>query len=266
VTAISIVSAVVLAKNEQLPSTPSASAGRSAQKSTVNGLCKSKGGDPLNPLVVCVTAQQFSWLFKYPDYGNATSSTLRLPIHTTVQLQLQALDVIHSFWVPQFGQKQDAVPGLLTKLVITPKRLGTFPVICTELCGLGHALMRSEAIVLNGDKFISWTKSQQGGGGATGAGGVAGPSGKALFVSNGCDGCHTFKPAGAKGTVGPDLDDLRQAAQTAGQPLEQFIRQSIVDPNAYVAPGYQKGVMPETFSSLPKQQLDALVKYLEGSK
>jgi cytochrome c oxidase subunit 2 len=265
VTAISIVSAVVLAKNEQLPSTPSASAGRSAQKSTVNGLCKSKGSDPLKPLVVCVTAQQFSWLFKYPDYGNATSSTLRLPIHTTVQLQLQALDVIHSFWVPQFGQKQDAVPGLLTKLVITPKRLGTFPVICTELCGLGHALMRSEAIVMNGDKFISWTKSQRGGG-ATGAAGAAGPSAKALFVSNGCDGCHTFKPAGAKGTVGPDLDNLRQAAQTAGQPLEEFIRQSIVDPNAYVAPGYQKGVMPETFSSLPKQQLDALVKFLEGSK
>jgi cytochrome c oxidase subunit 2 len=265
VTAISIVSAVVLAKNEQLPSTPSASAARSAQKSTVKGLCKSKGGDPLQPLVVCVTAQQFAWLFKYPDYGNATSSTLRLPIHTTVQLQLQSLDVIHSFWVPQFGQKQDAVPGLLTKLVITPKRLGTFPVICTELCGLGHALMRSEAIVMNGDKFISWTKSQKGGG-ATGAGGAAGPSAKALFVSNGCDGCHTFKPAGAKGTVGPDLDNLRQAAQIAGKPLEEFIRQSIVDPNAYVAPGYPKGVMPETFSSLPKQQLDALVKYLEGSK
>jgi cytochrome c oxidase subunit II len=264
VTAIAIVSAVVLAKNEQLPNTSSASAARSAQKSTVNGLCKSRDSDPLKPLVVCVIAQQFSWLFKYPDYGNATSSTLRLPIHTTVQLQLQALDVIHSFWVPQFGQKQDAVPGLLTKLVITPKRLGTFPVICTELCGLGHALMRSEAIVLNEDKFISWTNSQQGG--VTGAGGVAPQAGKALFISNGCDGCHTFKPAGAKGTVGPDLDKLPDFARQAGQPLEPFIRESIVNPDAYIAPGYQKGVMPGTFASLPPAQLAALVKYLEGSK
>jgi len=264
VTAISIVSAVVLAKNEQLPSTSSASAARSAQKSTVNGLCKSRGGDPLQPLVVCVTAQQFTWLFKYPDFGNASSSTLRLPIHTTVQLQLQSLDVIHSFWVPQFGQKQDAVPGLLTKLVITPKRLGTFPVICTELCGLGHALMRSESIVLTGDKFAAWTKSQQRG--ATGAGGTAAPSGKALFVSNGCNGCHTFKPAGAKGTVGPDLDKLADFARQAGQPLDKFIRESIVNPDAYVAPGYQKGVMPGTFASLPPVQLDALVKYLGGSK
>jgi hypothetical protein len=64
--------------------------------------------------------------------------------------------------------------------------------------------------------------------------------------------------------VGPDLDNLSEAAQKAGQPLEEFIRQSIVDPNAYVAPGYPKGVMPETFSSLPKQQLDALVQYLAG--
>ena len=262
VTAISIVSAVVLARNEHLPSTPSASAARSAQKSTVNGLCKSRGGDPLKPLVVCVTAQQFSWLFKYPDYGNASSSILRLPIHTTVQLQLQSLDVIHSFWVPQFGQKQDAVPGLLTKLVITPTRLGTFPVICTELCGLGHALMRSESMVLTGDKFAAWTKSQQSG--ATGAGGAAGPSGKALFVSNGCDGCHTFKPAGAKGTVGPDLDKLPDFAKRAGKPLQQFIHDSIVNPDSYVERGYPKGVMPSTFSSLPAAQIDALVKYLQG--
>jgi cytochrome c oxidase subunit II len=249
VTAISIVSAVVLTKNEHLPAASAAAAGK---------------GDPLAPLVVDVTAQQFSWLFKYPAFRNATSSTLRLPVHRTVQLRLKALDVIHSFWVPQFGQKQDAVPGLITKLVLTPKRLGTFPVICTELCGLGHALMRSEAIVMPRDKFLSWTKSQTGGGSAS-TGGA--PSGKALFVSNGCDGCHTFKPAGAKGTVGPDLDKLPDFAKRAGQPLEQFIHDSIVNPDAYVEPGYPKGVMPSTFASLPSAQIDALVKYLrQGSK
>ncbi len=250
VTAISIVSAVVLARNEHLPSASAAAGQR----------------DPLKPLVVRVTAQQFAWLFEYPGFGKVTSSTLRLPLHTPVQLKLFALDVIHSFWVPEFGQKQDAVPGLETHLVITPKRLGTFPVICTELCGLGHALMRSQAIVMTTQKFRAWAKQQQGG--ATGgAGGAAGPSGKQLFVSNGCDACHTFKPANAKGTVGPDLDKLHQLAQRAGKPLEQFIRESIVDPNAYVAPGYPKNVMPGTFGSLPKQQLDALVQFLaKGSK
>jgi cytochrome c oxidase subunit II len=260
VTAISILSAVVLAKNEQLPNAPSASAARAAATSTQSP-CRRTSADPLKPLVVCVIAQQFAWLFQYPAYNNATSATLRLPIDTTVQLQLQSKDVIHSFWVPEFGQKQDAVPGLLTKLVITPDRLGTFPVICTELCGLGHALMRSETTVEPKDKFLAWARAR-GKGGA--AGGGLSASAKTFFVDNGCDGCHTFKPAGSNGTVGPDLDNLREAAQKAGQPLEQFIRQSIVDPNAYVAPGYPKGVMPETFSSLPKQQLDALVNYLSG--
>ena len=137
--------------------------------------------------------------------------------------------------------------------------------ICTELCGLGHALMRSEAIVMSEDKFLSWTKSQTGGG-AAGAGARRPPSGKALFVSNGCDGCHTFKPAGAKGTVGPDLDKLPDFARRAGKPLEQFIRESIVNPDAYVEPGYPKGVMPSTFASLPPAQIDALVKYLQRGR
>ena len=248
VTAIAIVSAVVLAQNGRFPS-----ASASGQR------------DPMKSLVVDVTAQQFAWLFKYPGYGNATSSTLRLPLRTPVQLRLRALDVIHSFWVPEFGQKQDAVPGLITKLVITPTRLGTFPVICTELCGLGHALMRSEAIVMSTQGFSAWAKQQQGGGQTGGTGG-GGPSGKQLFASNGCDGCHTFKPANATGKVGPDLDKLPEEARGAGQPLEQFIRESIVKPDAYIAPGYPKGVMPGTFASLPASQIDALVKFLEGAK
>jgi cytochrome c oxidase subunit 2 len=246
VTAISIVSAVILTENERVPH---------AQAGVPR--------DPLQPLVVDVVAQQFAWLFKYPAYRNASSSTLRLPIGKTVQLRLTSRDVIHSFWVPQFSQKQDAVPGLITKLVITPKRYGIFPVICTELCGLGHALMRSQAEVMTVADFRKWAQGQ-GGGAAGGGGAPAGADGKALFVSNGCNGCHTFKPAASNGTVGPDLGKLPQEAQRAGKPLEEFIRESIVNPDAYVEPGFQKGVMPGTFSSLPAAQIDALVKFLNG--
>ena len=242
VTAISVVSAVVLYKNEHVPHASAAS-----------------GGHPLTPLVVDVVAQQFSWLFKYPGFNDATSSTLRLAKGKTVELHITSLDVSHSFWVPEFGQKQDAVPGSITKLVITPTRLGTFPVICTELCGLGHALMRSESLVMPSDKFLAWAKGQGPKGG--------GASGKALFISNGCNGCHTFKPAGSKAKVGPDLDKLAEEARRAGQPLEQFVRESIVNPNAYVEPSYPKGLMPTVFSALPKPQLDALVAFLmQGGK
>ena len=129
VTAIAIVSAIVLAKDD---------------------------AQGANPLRVDVTAQQFFWSYHYPGYGNKESGVLRLPVNRSVVLRMTAKDVIHSFWVPQFRQKQDVVPGIHPTLHITPNRIGTYPVICTELCGLGHALMRSRVIVMEPDKFEQW--------------------------------------------------------------------------------------------------------------
>ena len=87
-------------------------------------------------------------------------------------------------------------------------------------------------------------------------------AGKALFAAQGCNACHTFTPAGSKGTVGPDLDKLAADAQKAGQPLADYTETSITDPNGYVAPGFPKGVMPTTYSSLSDQQLADLVAFL----
>jgi mono/diheme cytochrome c family protein len=94
-------------------------------------------------------------------------------------------------------------------------------------------------------------------------------AGKTVFASSGCAACHTFAPAGASGTVGPDLDTApAKDAKTAGMSLDAFLRESIVNPDAYVPSGYAKGVMPTTFkSSLSKTQLDDLVAFLaSGSK
>src|SRR5919202_1604914 len=96
-------------------------------------------------------------------------------------------------------------------------------------------------------------------GGGGGGGGAA--NGKALFASNGCVSCHTYKPAGSKATVGPDLDKLASYAKQAKKPLEPFTRESIVQPDAYVQPGFPRGVMP-SFASLSKDQVDALVSFL----
>src|SRR5919197_502085 len=98
------------------------------------------------------------------------------------------------------------------------------------------------------------TKTTGGGGGAS--------SGKALFASNGCGSCHTYKPAGSKASIGPDLDKLATYAKQAKKPLPDFVRESIVKPNAYVEKGFPPNVMPSTFASLPKNQLDALVTFL----
>jgi cytochrome c551/c552 len=99
------------------------------------------------------------------------------------------------------------------------------------------------------------TTGTTGGGGGGGAG-----AGKALFASNGCNSCHTFKPAGANGKVGPDLDKLPDYAKKANQPLAKFVHESIVDPKAYIEKGYPP-VMP-SFASLQKSQVDALVAFL----
>jgi cytochrome c oxidase subunit 2 len=230
VTAIAIVSAVVLAQNDDPDS---------------------------RPLRVEVTAQQFAWSFKYLDADELMSTTLRVPLEQPVELLITSRDVIHSFWVPEFAQKQDAVPGQTTRLIITPTRLGTFPVACAELCGLGHALMRSEAVVMTRAAYDRWLSGQR-----QAMGGTPKERGNRVFVNNGCGGCHTLADAGTKATVGPDLDNLPALARRARQPLEAFTRESIVRPDAYVEAGFAKGVMPKTFADLPEEQLDALVQYL----
>jgi cytochrome c oxidase subunit 2 len=253
VIAIGIVSAVVLSKN--------ADAGR-------------------NPLQVKVFAQQFAWRFEYD--GNVRTEELVLPVHRGVKFEMTSADVIHSFWVPQFGQKQDLVPGITTSIVVTPTRTGRFTLICTELCGLGHATMRAPVRVLEQPAFDSWLKKQQaaagGGGGATtggtttggtttGGGGANAALGAKVFADSGCGGCHTFAKAGSDGQVGPKLDDLSGAAQKAGESVGDYVRQSIVDPNAVVVSGYQPNVMPQTFGqSLSKDELDALVAYVSGGE
>jgi mono/diheme cytochrome c family protein len=88
-------------------------------------------------------------------------------------------------------------------------------------------------------------------------------AGKALFAKSGCGACHTFAAAASTGKVGPDLDKLKESAATAKQPLDQFITTSITDPNAYVAPGFQPGVMP-AFKFTDKQVQD-LVAFLSGA-
>jgi cytochrome c oxidase subunit 2 len=104
---------------------------------------------------VDVVAQQFAWSFVYPDAG-VQSGDLRIPVDRQVVLNMRAEDVIHSFFVPEFGQKKDVVPGIQTQLVLNPNETGTFDVICAELCGAGHAVMRSRVIVTPQSRYDAW--------------------------------------------------------------------------------------------------------------
>jgi cytochrome c oxidase subunit 2 len=209
-----------------------------------------------NQLKIGVTGQQFAWTFTYPN--GKVYPVLRLPEGRQALLTIQSKDVLHSFWVPQLYQKQDAVPGLPTKISVTPTRTGTFPVICVELCGLGHSLMRSEAIVMKPAAYYAWYAHPNTNGHVTRTQQV-----RATFDANGCGQCHTFAPFHATGNIGPSLDHMKADAKRAGNGLVQFIYYAIIDPNQYIPPGYQQGVMPSNYTlAIPPGRLTALVQYL----
>jgi cytochrome c oxidase subunit 2 len=114
-----------------------------------------------NPMEIEARGQQFAWKFTYADHDDLQSGELVLPLGREVRFTMHSDDVIHSFWVPNFGQKMDAVPGIETEILVTPDELGEFEVVCTELCGLGHATMRAKARVVEPAEFDAWVEEQQ---------------------------------------------------------------------------------------------------------
>jgi cytochrome c oxidase subunit 2 len=111
-----------------------------------------------------VYGQQFAWSYEYPKAltGGAplTSTQLYVPKGTSVMFDIHSRDVIHAFWIPAFRIQEDAVPGITTHWRATPDRLGTYPVVCNLLCGLGHSLMRSKVHVVSPSSFRSWLAGQ----------------------------------------------------------------------------------------------------------
>jgi cytochrome c oxidase subunit 2 len=230
VTGIAVYSGVALAQAEELPDDHS---------------------------IIQVTGEQFAWTFTYPDVqveGDRalTTGELVVPIDQTIRFEITSKDVIHSFWVPEWRMKQDAVQGITTHTTVTPTQLGTFPVICTELCGLGHALMRSQARVVTPADYEAWVEEQQR---LAREGGAV--QGRELFTQQ-CGQCHVLADAGTEGEVGPNLDEALQGADA------EFIMESIVNPGAEIAEGFQDGVMPTNYGEMfTDPQLEGLVEYLQ---
>jgi cytochrome c oxidase subunit 2 len=112
-----------------------------------------------NELIINVAGLQYAWLFTYPDTG-VTTGELHLPIGKTVEINLTANDVIHAFWIPEFRLKQDAIPGRETSLRFTPRIPGDYQLICAELCGPYHGVMKSQVVVETQEAFDQWMQEQ----------------------------------------------------------------------------------------------------------
>jgi len=217
--------------------------------------------DP-SALQVKVNAGQWYWQYSYPEYG-VTSTDLYLPANKQVDLQMTSVDVIHSFWVPEFRVKQDLVPGRTVELRITPNLIGEYKVRCAELCGLRHAYMEGAVNVVSQSDFEQWIAQQQS---------AAPPSpelrGQQLAQDYGCLNCHSTDGSAKTGPTWLHLYGST-VTLTGGRTVTadlDYLSTSIVHPNVEVVLGFPPNVMPDFSNVLDQTMVDALVAYIQTLK
>jgi cytochrome c oxidase subunit 2 len=212
-------------------------------------------------LQVEVIGHQWWWEFRYPDLNIVTANELYVPVGQPMTIKLSAADVIHSFWVPQFGWKMDAIPGRTTTMNVTVDKTGTFQGTCTEYCGDEHAWMRIKVVAQAPTQFDAWVKAQQQP--SVPPQGDLAVAGDTLFLTSTCISCHTIRGGGGNGTIGPDLTHVGSRTTLAAGVIDntpQNLADWIRDPAA-IKPGVR---MPA--SNFTDQELQALVAYLESLK
>jgi cytochrome c oxidase subunit II len=221
--------------------------------------------DP-NALEVRVIGFQWSWRFEYPE--GFSSTTLYLPANKQVLLKMESVDVLHSFWVPEFRVKQDLIPGRVTELRITPTLEGEYRLLCAEICGTAHAYMVSPVTVVSQNAYAAWVTEQVALYEAELLASEGEPDarrGEQLYTELGCQACHSL--TGAVG-VGPSWRGLY--GQT-NHPLadgstvvvdEEYLYESIVAPNAKIVAGFNANAMP-SYSYLRDSQIYDLIEFIK---
>ncbi|MCZ6695536.1 MAG: cytochrome c oxidase subunit II [Acidobacteria bacterium] len=130
-----------------------------------------KGSTPETDEIVTITASQFNWEIRYPGEDGRfdtpddviTNNEMRIPIGLPVKIRLRSEDVIHSFFLPHFRLKQDAVPGLTIEIWVEATRTGDFEIACAELCGFGHYSMKGILTVMEQDEYRDWLDEAEAG-------------------------------------------------------------------------------------------------------
>jgi cytochrome c oxidase subunit 2 len=205
-----------------------------------------------------VTGYQFWWDFHYPALGLRNSNELILPAGVPVELEITSKDVIHSFWVPGLAGKRDAIPGQKTLLHFTPKEPGNYYGFCAELCGPSHARMLFRVLVVpkeEFDRFVEAAKAY--------TPPVADARGQEVFQQN-CMACHGVQGKMPPAVIGPELGFTGNRVSLGAGIVDytpENLKAWIKDP-ASMKPGVK---MPG-FPQLSEEDLDALVRYLEGLK
>jgi cytochrome c oxidase subunit 2 len=218
-----------------------------------------------NSLHVKVTGQQWWWQYDYPEEKVVTANELHIPTGRPILLELHSNDIIHSFWVPRLGGKQDVVPGRINHMTIQADRPGEYAGTCVEYCGLSHANMRLKVFAHTPADYERWVTDQL----EDAARPRRGPAreGEQVFQEKQCVTCHVIRFDGskAKGTTGPDLTHFAARSSFAGAIFERTdenLAEWVRD-----APSQKPGSkMPSGVATmgLTEDDIEALVAYLQS--
>ncbi len=213
---------------------------------------------PKDSFEVNVMAKQWSWEFKYKS--GRSSPDLVVPVGKPVKLIMTSTDVLHSFFVPAFRIKQDVVPGMFTNVWFNSDYEGEFQVFCTEYCGAKHSDMLAKVKVLSPAAFESWLATDP----------YKGLSlvdmGKKVYTEKGCVACHTTD---GKPSIGPTykaMFGVSKSLEGGGSTEydENYIRESILNPNAKTAAGFAKGIMPPFAGQISDQEISAVIEFVKS--
>lgn len=223
---------------------------------------------PPDSINIRVTAYKWRWVFEQPN--GMQEGELTVPVDRPVRLIMGSAPnpppddtaIIHSFYVPAFRVKRDVVPGMFTSVWFQATREGEFQIYCAEYCGTGHSRMLSKVKVISQceyDRYLSIGPQRP----AEYATDVE--WGRALFMNNGCAACHNVDAALGSG-VGPNLANVagyeqRLADGSTVMADAEYLRESLVEPQATIVEGYTGAAMP-SFGGLPQSQLNALIAYI----
>lgn len=231
---------------------------------------------PDDAIQVEVTARMWSWTYEYEN-GVQTTDALRVPVNKPVKLNLKALDVLHSYYIPAFKIKQDAVPGVDgLYLWFTALQEGSYVVMCAEYCGLQHSTMLSEVRVLPEDEYHAWLAAEGekvaemeaalAEGGGEGADLIA--IGERLSQTKGCIACHSTDGTRLVGPTYQRLFGRTEMVVTNGQAREivvdeEYLRKSMLDPNADIVEGFPP-LMPSQEGLVTEEEINALIEYMKS--